>query len=186
MMNAASAAVAPSAREVATFAGGCFWCMQPPYDKIKGVISTTVGYTGGHVKNPSYEQVCAGSTGHAEAVQVEFDPAQCTYEQLLEVFWHNIDPTALNRQFADAGTQYRTAIFYHSDAQRQAAEKSKKDLQASGKFKDPLVTEIVPVSEFYPGEKYHQKYYQKNSRHYEMYSAGSGRKGFIEKTWEKK
>ena len=182
-MTDAATAENPAKLETATFAGGCFWCMQPPYDKLAGVVSTTVGYTGGKVKNPTYEQVCSGATGHTEAVEIVFDPAKTSYDELLEVFWHNIDPTMLNGQFADIGTQYRTSIFYHSEAQKKAAEASKQALQASGKFKHPIMTEIVPAVEFYAAEKYHQKYYQKNNVHYQMYSAGSGRKGFIEKTW---
>ena len=169
--------------EVATFAGGCFWCMQPPYDKLAGVVSTAVGYTGGNVPHPSYEAVCSGKTGHAEAVQITYDPRKTTYKELLDVFWHNIDPTVLNGQFADMGSQYRTAIFYHSEQQRLQAEQSKMELGKSGKFKAAIVTEIVPATTFYAGEDYHQKYYQKNSLHYEAYSVGSGRKGFIKKNW---
>ena len=170
--------------ETATFAGGCFWCMQPPYDKLPGVISTTVGYTGGTKPNPTYDEVCSGTTGHAEAVQIVFDPAQSTYARLLDVFWQNIDPTTKNQQFADRGTQYRTAVFYHSDEQRRLAEASQAQWAASGKFGGrPLVTEIVPASTFYPAEAYHQQYYKTCPLQYKMYRAGSGREGFLEKVW---
>ena len=172
--------------ETATFAGGCFWCMQPPYDKLPGVVSTTVGYTGGTKPNPTYDEVCTGMTGHAEAVQIVFDPAQITYAQLLEVFWQNIDPTTKNRQFADHGTQYRTAIFYHSDEQRRLAEASKARWAASDTFGGrPLVTEIVPASTFYPAEAYHQRYYNTCPLQYKRYRAGSGREGFLERLWER-
>ena len=169
--------------KLATFAGGCFWCMQPPYDDLEGVLKTVVGYTGGETPNPSYEQVCAGTTGHTEAVQIEYDPQKVDYEDLLEVFWRNIDPTSLNRQFADIGTQYRSGIFYHDEGQRKAAELSKNRLEESGKFTEPIVTEITPASKFYPAEGYHQKYYITQPQHYKAYSIGSGRKGFIQKNW---
>lgn len=169
--------------EIATFAGGCFWCMEPPYEKVEGVLSARSGYTGGTVKHPTYEQVCTGQTGHAEAVEVTFDPAKVTYEQLLDVFWRNIDPTAWNQQFADYGTQYRTAIFYHTEAQKKSALASKERLAKSGTFKEPIVTEIVPAAEFYPAEEYHQDYYKKNPDHYNRYKKGSGREGFLKKTW---
>jgi methionine-S-sulfoxide reductase len=167
----------------ATFAGGCFWCMQPPYDKLKGIKSVTVGYTGGHKANPTYEEVCTGSTGHAEAVQIVYDPAQLTYPQLLDVFWKNIDPTTLDAQFADHGTQYRSAIFYHNEEQKRQAEISKEKIQKSGKFSKPIVTEIAAASTFYPAEDYHQGYYQKCPLRYQAYHAGSGRESFIEKLW---
>jgi peptide methionine sulfoxide reductase msrA/msrB len=169
--------------EKATFAGGCFWCMQPPYDKLKGVVSTRAGYTGGNKKDPVYEDVNSGTTGHAEAVEILFDPAQTGYEELLDVFWHNIDPTTLNRQFADNGTQYRTAIFYQNEEQKRLALASKETLEKSGKFSNPIVTEIVPASEFYPAEDYHQKYYEKNPVRYNLYKSGSGRQSFLEKLW---
>lgn len=172
-------------RAVATFAGGCFWCMQPPYDAIDGVLSTTVGYTGGRVENPTYEQVCSGRTGHAEAVRIVFDPKRVTYEALLEVFWRNIDPTAENAQFADVGTQYRTAIFYHDAVQKRLAEESRRRLLASGKFAR-VATEIVPAGPFYPAEEHHQGYYRKNRERYERYKVGSGRAGYLERTWGKK
>jgi len=172
-----------SATKKATFAGGCFWCMQGPFDALPGVISTTVGYTGGAKADPTYEEVCAGTTGHAEAIEVVYDPEIVTYERLLDVFWRQIDPTTPNRQFADAGTQYRTAIYVHDDDQRRAAEASKKALGSSGRFDKPIVTEISPAAPFYAAEEYHQKYYQKRALHYKMYRAGSGRQAYIETTW---
>lgn len=169
--------------EKATFAGGCFWCIQPPYDRLKGVISTRVGYTGGHKKNPTYEDVSSGATGHAEAIEVIYDPAKTSYDELLDIFWHNIDPTTLSGQFADKGTQYRTAIFYHSEEQKRLAFASKETLEKSGKFLKSIVTEIVPATEFYLAEDYHQKYYEKNPIHYNIYKFGSGRETFINKMW---
>jgi methionine-S-sulfoxide reductase len=173
----------PEGAEKATFAGGCFWCMQPPYDGLPGVISTTVGYTGGHTVNPTYEEVCSGSTGHAEAVEILYDPARISYEELLDGFWRNIDPTAMNRQFADVGTQYRTAIFYHTEDQRLLAVASKEEIGKSGKFTGPVVTEIVPAGPFYPAEAYHQRYSEKSPLHYRMYQIGSGRESFIRQVW---
>lgn len=171
--------------QTATFAGGCFWCMQPPYDQQAGVKKVTVGYTGGHVANPTYEDVCTGTTGHAEAVEIQFDPSRVTYSQLLDIFWKNIDPTTLNAQFADHGTQYRTAIFYHSEEQKRLAEASKAALEKSGKFKGRIVTEITPAAAFYPAEDYHQSYYKKCPLRYEAYHYGSGRENFIERLWGK-
>lgn len=168
---------------VATFAGGCFWCMQPPFDRTSGVIETIVGYTGGTEPNPSYELVSSGKTRYAEAVQVRFDPQRVTYRELLEVFWKNIDPTQENGQFADRGPLYRTAIYFHNEQQRLEAQESKAELQASKKFGSPVMTEIGPATEFYRAEEYHQDYYQKNSTHYNLYKVGSGRAGFIERTW---
>ncbi len=172
--------------EKATFAGGCFWCMQGPFDATEGVISTDVGYTGGKKENPSYEEVSTGKTGHAEAIEIIFDPEKVSYEELLEIFWRNIDPTTQNQQFADKGTQYRTAIFYHDQKQKELAEKSKMELQKSGMFDKPIVTEIVPASKFYSAEEYHQEYYAKNPQHYQMYKVGSGRSAFIERMWKQK
>lgn len=167
----------------ATFAGGCFWCMQPPYDQLPGVISTTVGYTGGNVENPTYQEVSTGKTGHAEAVQILFDSTKTSYWELLQVFWHNIDPTNPYGQFADIGSQYRTAIFYNDEKQKELAEKSKRELENSGKFDKPIVTKIVKASTFYPAEEYHQEYYKKNSFHYNQYKVGSGRSGYLKKKW---
>lgn len=169
--------------EKATFAGGCFWCMQPVYDLQPGVLSTMVGYTGGKEKNPTYEEVSAHQTSHAEAIQIVYDPSKIAYRKLLEIYWHNIDPTALNRQFADAGEQYRTAIYYHNEEQKQEALASKEELQKSGKYDKPIVTEIVPASEFYNAEEYHQKYYEKNPVRYQMYKVGSGREAYLKKMW---
>ncbi|MBI1750551.1 MAG: peptide-methionine (S)-S-oxide reductase MsrA [Acidobacteria bacterium] len=169
--------------EVATFAGGCFWCMQPPFDVAKGVISTVVGYTDGKEKNPTYEQVSNRQTGHRESVQVTFDPAQISYDQLLDIFWRSFNPTQADGQFADIGPQYRAAIFYHSEEQKRIAEQSRERLAKSGKFKKPIVTEILPASAFYPAEEYHQKYYLKNPADYNRYKVGSGRAGFLHSVW---
>ncbi len=169
---------------VATFAGGCFWCMEPAFDKTEGVISTTVGYTGGKQKNPTYEEVCSGSTGHAEAIEVEFDPAVLTYEALLDVFWTNIDPTTPNRQFCDVGTQYRSAIYYHDEGQKKLAEKTKNDIEQ--RLQLVSATEIEAASEFYPAEDYHQDFYQKNPEHYQRYRSGCGRDDRLEQLWGKK
>jgi peptide-methionine (S)-S-oxide reductase len=172
-------------QEVATFAGGCFWCMEAPFDKLPGVISVTVGYTGGHVKNPTYEQVSAGGTGHAESVQIVYDPGKISYEKLLDIFWHNIDPTVKDRQFCDIGSQYRSAIFYHNEEQKVLAQKSKEALEKSKPFKGPIVTEITPASEFYPAEEYHQHYYKKNPIRYKYYRYGCGRDQRLEQLWGK-
>ncbi len=169
----------------ATFAGGCFWCMEPPFDSLSGVVETIVGYSGGKEKNPTYEQVWQGRTGHAEAIRVVYDPAKIDYETLLETFWINIDPTQVDGQFADRGRHYRTAIFYHNDSQKEKALLSKKKLEESGKFKKPIVTSVEKFVSFYRAEEYHQNYYQKNPIHYGNYKIGSGRAGFIERTWGK-
>ena len=171
--------------KVATFAGGCFWCMTPPFENTKGVTKVVAGYTGGTTKNPTYEEVCTGETGHAEAVEVTFDPAIVSYDHLLDVFWRNIDPTTENAQFADHGTQYRTAIFFHDDEQKRLAEASRDRLAKSGKFSSPIVTEIVPAGPFYPAEDYHQDYYKKNPFRYNAYKVGSGRAGFLQRMWGK-
>ena len=172
--------------EKATFAGGCFWCMEPPFDKLDGVISTTSGYTGGTEKDPTYEQVSAGKTGHLEAIEITYDPAKVSYDQLLDVFWKNVDPTQHNGQFVDVGSQYRTAIFYHTEEQRRLALESRNRLQESRKFGKPIVTEIRPALEFYSAEDYHQDYYIKNPIRYKYYRWGSGRDRFLEETWGKK
>ena len=169
--------------EKAVFAGGCFWCMQPVFDSMEGVISTRVGYSGGTQENPAYEEVCSGKTGHTEAIQIEYDPSKAGYQELLEVFWQNIDPTTPNQQFADVGTQYRTAIFYQSDEQKRVAEESKKQLEQSGRYQKPIVTEIVPASLFYPAEDYHQRYYKKNPVRYQLYKKGSGRESYLKRVW---
>jgi methionine-S-sulfoxide reductase len=167
----------------ATFAGGCFWCMVKPFDEQPGIHSVLSGYTGGTKENPTYQEVCAGNTGHYEAVQITFDPAIYPYERLLDVFWMQIDPTDPGGQFYDRGQSYQTAIFYHNDEQKELAEKSKKKLEESGKFNKPIATKILPAKTFYPAEEYHQYYYKKNPLHYERYSKGSGREAFILKHW---
>ena len=169
--------------EKATFAGGCFWCMQPFFDHTKGVVSTVVGFTGGHKPNPSYEEVSTGETGHAESIEVTFDPKVVSYQKILDLYWHNINPTQVNGQFVDEGTQYRTVIFYHNEEQKEIAEKSKAALGASGRFDKPIVTAIEPAGPFYPAEDYHQKYYEKNSLDYNMYHSLSGREQFIKEHW---
>ena len=179
----ATTAAAQEHRAVAIFAGGCFWCMEPPFDKLPGVFSTTSGYVGGHVANPTYEQVSAGGTGHAEAVQVEYDPGKVSYAKLLDVFWHNIDPVAVDRQFCDAGAQYRSAIFPVDDEQRRLAEASKQKWQSSGRFDRPIATEIVAATMFYPAEDYHQDYYEKNPVRYKFYRFSCGRDGRLEEVW---
>lgn len=166
------------------FAGGCFWCMQPPFDRLEGVAETWVGYSGGTEKNPTYKQVASGQTGHAEAIEVIFNPEEVSYEKLLETFWMNIDPTQENGQFADMGMQYRTSIFYVDEEQKNAAQESKKKLDQSNKFKEPIVTDIEAFKTFYRAEDYHQKYYEKNPIHYNLYKKGSGREGFINKNWK--
>jgi len=179
----AAAAATASGNAVATFAGGCFWCMEPPYDELDGVISTTSGYTGGRKQNPRYEEVSTGTTGHTEAVQVVYDPKRISYARLLEVFWRNIDPLTANAQFCDHGTQYRSGIFYHDAEQRRLAEDSKRALEASGRFKGPIVTEIVAAGTFYPAEEYHQDYYKKNPIRYKFYRAGCGRDQRLAELW---
>jgi len=180
--NGEATEATPDGLATATFAGGCFWCMEPPFDKLEGVHSTTSGYTGGHLKNPTYHEVSAGGTGHAEAVQVLFGPSVVSYEKLLEVFWVNIDPEAENRQFCDAGSQYRSGIFVHDEAQRQAAEASKAAIAASGRF-SRVVTEITDFEAFYDAEDYHQDYYEKNPIRYKFYRTGCGRDRRLEELW---
>jgi peptide-methionine (S)-S-oxide reductase len=168
---------------IATFAGGCFWCMEPPFDAIDGVISTTSGYTGGQTVNPTYEQVSSGGTGHTESLQLKFDPAKVTYKQLLDVFWHNIDPLVRDRQFCDVGEQYRSAIFYHDEEQKRLAEESKAAIEESGRFKEPIVTQIAPAGAFYPAEDYHQDYYKKNPLRYKFYRFSCGRDQRLKELW---
>jgi peptide-methionine (S)-S-oxide reductase len=174
---------APAGRHLAkaTFAGGCFWCMEPPFDAVDGVVSTTSGYTGGHTKNPTYEEVSAGGTGHAESLQVLYDPAKVSYGKLLDVYWHNVDPLTANAQFCDHGTQYRTAIFYHDEEQHRLAEATKKEVEK--KLGHPVVTQIVPASAFYPAEEYHQDYYKKNPVRYKFYRFNCGRDRRLEELW---
>jgi len=184
MLLAATASAQPAKSPsvaVATFAGGCFWCMEPPFDKLPGVISTTSGYTGGQVKNPTYEAVSAGGTGHAEAVEVRFDPNKISFATILEVYWHNVDPTVKDRQFCDSGRQYRTAIFFHDEAQKKLALETKARIGKEKGWK--IETEIVPASAFYPAEEYHQDYYLKNPLRYKYYRNGCGRDARLEDLW---
>jgi len=169
--------------EKATFAGGCFWCMEAPFDKLPGVVSVTVGYTGGYVKNPTYEQVSAGRTGHAESVQILYDPKKINYGKLLDVFWHNIDPTVVDRQFCDIGHQYRSAIFYENDEQKRLAEQSNKMLETNKPFRAAIVTEIMPAGLFFRAEEYHQHYYQKNPIRYKYYRYQCGRDQRLKQLW---
>ena len=166
--------------KLATFAGGCFWCMVQPFKELDGVHKVIAGYTGGHIENPTYEQVCTGNTGHYEAVQISYDPEKVQYEKLLDIFWGQIDPTDPEGQFFDKGSQYQTAIFYHDDEQRKLAEESKRSLEREGVFGNTIATQIIKASEFYPAEEYHQDYYLKNPEHYNRYKIGSGRAAFIE------
>ncbi len=169
----------------ATFAGGCFWCVEQIFDEMNGVKSAVSGYTGGAVESPTYDQVCSGKTGHYEAVQVTYDPGKISYEKLLDVFWKNINPTDSGGQFFDRGSQYRTVIFYHSKDQKEAAEKSKEALNRSNRFDKPIVTEILKSGKFYPAEKYHQNYYKTCPIRYKSYKSGSGREDFLKSTWSK-
>lgn len=170
--------------EQATFAGGCFWCMVSPFDEQPGIKEVVSGYTGGDTENPTYEEVCSDKTGHYEAVQISFDPSVFTYQKLLELFWQQIDPTDSGGQFTDRGTSYRTAIFYHNENQRELAEASKAALAASGRFQQPIVTEILPAGPFYRAEEKHQDYYKKFPFHYNHYREGSGRARFIRENWK--
>jgi peptide-methionine (S)-S-oxide reductase len=186
--QAAKPAPAPAKKEVpklatATFAGGCFWCMEPPYDKVQGVISTTSGYMGGTKLNPTYEEVSTGTTGHAEVVQVVYDSSKISYAQLLHIFWRNVDPLTPNAQFCDHGPQYRSAIFFHDAEQKRLAEETKRQLESSGRFKAAIVTEIVPAATFYAAEDYHQDYYQKNPVRYRYYRFGCGRDARLQQLW---
>ena len=174
---------AMAATATATFAGGCFWCMQSEFEQLPGVVKTTVGYTGGKVKNPTYEQVSSGTTGHAESIQVVFDPAVVSYEKLLDVFWSNVDPLTVDAQFCDQGTQYRTAIFTADDEQQRLAEASKKKIEDSKRFDKPIVTEIVRAGEFWPAEEYHQRYHEKNPVRYKTYRWGCGRDQRLKELW---
>lgn len=169
--------------ETAIFAGGCFWCTESDFDKVKGVLATTSGYIGGHKNNPTYKQVSAGNTGHAEAVKLEYDPKQVSYTELLAVFWRNIDPTTPNAQFCDHGSQYRSAIFYMNDEQKKLAQESRSALEMSKPFKEPIVTEITQASQFYPAESYHQNYHDRNPLRYKYYRYGCGRDARLEQLW---
>ncbi|GEK90109.1 peptide-methionine (S)-S-oxide reductase [Alkalibacterium putridalgicola] len=167
----------------AIFAGGCFWCMVQPFDSLPGILSITSGYTGGHVENPTYRQVTSGRTGHTEAVEIVYDPDKISYRELVEIYWRQTDPTDAGGQFADRGDSYRPVIFYLNTHQKEVAEESKRELEQSGKFDDPILTQIEEAEPFYPAEDYHQDYYKKESAHYKRYSVGSGRAGFISRHW---
>ncbi len=173
----------PSTTKTAVFAGGCFWCIQPAFDKARGVIKTTLGYCGGTEPNPTYELVGSEKTNYRESIQIIYDPTKISYEQLLDIYWKQIDPTQSDGQFTDIGPSYRAAIFYGSDEEKKTAELSKEKLGHSGKFKKPIVTEILPAMKFYPAEDYHQKYYQQNPEHFEAFEHGSGRVSFQKKIW---
>ncbi len=186
LLSTVAAAAAGTEPELAkaTFAGGCFWCMEPPFDELDGVVKTTSGYTGGRVPNPSYEQVSDGGTGHLEAVEVTYDPKKVSYGKLLEVFWRNIDPTDANGQFCDRGEQYATAIFFHDEEQRRLAEESKRTLVDSGRFKKAVATPIRSATAFFAAEEYHQDYYVKNPIRYKFYRTGCGRDRALDKLWK--
>ncbi len=171
------------AKSLATFAGGCFWCMVKPYDRYDGVLSVISGYTGGDIQNPSYELVCTNTTGHREAIQLTFDDEIISYNELIDVFWRQIDPTDTGGQFFDRGESYQTAIYFHSPEQQQLAEQSKSNLNASGKFDKPIATDILPAKPFYTAEEGHQHYYLKNPAHYNRYATGSGRERFKTDNW---
>jgi peptide-methionine (S)-S-oxide reductase len=169
----------------ATFAGGCFWCMEAPFDELDGVKATTSGYTGGDTQHPTYEDVSAGGTGHVEAMQVLYDPRKVTYQKLLQVFWHNVDPTVTGRQFCDSGDQYQAIIFYADETQKRLAEESKQEIERTRTFKDPIVTPIRPLTQFWPAEEYHQDFYKKESLRYRFYRAGCGRDRRLQELWGK-
>jgi peptide-methionine (S)-S-oxide reductase len=182
--SGASTPASPPAKTArATFAMGCFWCAETAFEGLPGVTSVISGFSGGTEKDPTYEKVSAGKTGYAESVDVTYDPAKITYQRLLDIFWHNIDPTQSNGQFCDHGKQYRSAIFYRGDNQRYLAEKSKKEIEASGRLKQPIVTEIVAFRSFTAAEEYHQDYYKKNPEHYHAYRTGCGRDKRLEQIW---
>ncbi len=176
--------LAQDKQQKATFAGGCFWCMEEPFESLEGVVSVMAGYEGGKKENPSYEEVSTGATGHREAIEIVFDPSRVSYEELLDVFWKSVDPTDSSGQFADQGSQYKTAIFYHNDEQKVLAERSKQALQDAKIFARPIAVDILPAEKFYPAESYHQDYYKTNALHYQAYKKGSGRADFLKKTWK--
>jgi len=178
--------VAPPNASAAVFSGGCFWCIQPPFDDAKGVYATYVGYCGGTMQNPTYEEVSTGATGHRESIEVFYDPTKITYKQLLDIFWRNINPTQADGQFYDIGSQYTTAIYYANDQEKRDAIESKDLLQKSGKFNAPIATKILPLEKFWPAEEHHQKYSHKNPAHYDAYHSGSGRDGYFQETWGSK
>jgi len=175
----------PAAAKTAVFAGGCFWCIQPAFDKAPGVIKTMVGYCGGTEPNPTYELVTSEKTGYRESIEITYDPAKISFDQLLNIYWRQIDPTQADGQFTDIGPSYRAAIFYDSEEEKKIAEASKEKLTRSGKFDKPIVTEILPSMKFYPAEEYHQKYYRQNPDHFEAFEKGSGRVSFEKRVWNK-
>ncbi|TKS63392.1 MAG: peptide-methionine (S)-S-oxide reductase [Nitrospira sp.] len=184
-VQSTSQAAADAAPGKAYFAGGCFWCMEEAFEKLEGVLSVTSGYMGGTVANPSYEAVSAGRTGHAESVEVVYDPAKVSYQKLLDAFWHNVDPITPNAQFCDHGSQYRSAVFFQTDEEKRAADTSKQSIEQSSRFKEPIVTQIVPAAQFYPAEEYHQDFYKKNPLRYKLYKYNCGRARRLEELWEK-
>jgi methionine-S-sulfoxide reductase len=186
VLSSVSGQTAPAETKIAVFAGGCFWCIQPAFDKAPGVIKTTVGYCGGTEPNPTYELVGSEKTKYRESIQIQYDPAKISYAQLLDTYWKQIDPTQSDGQFTDVGPSYRAAIFYGNDDEKKIAESSKEKVAASGKFKKPVVTEILPATKFWPAEDYHQKYYQQNPEHFEAFEHGSGRTSFQKKNWPDK
>ena len=184
-VQSTSQAAADAAPGKAYFAGGCFWCMEEAFEKLEGVLSVTSGYMGGTVANPSYEAVSAGRTGHAESVEVVYDPAKVSYQKLLDAFWRNVDPITPNAQFCDHGSQYRSAVFFQTDEEKRAADTSKQSIEQSSRFKEPIVTQIVPAAQFYPAEEYHQDFYKKNPLRYKLYKYNCGRARRLEELWEK-
>ena len=184
-VQSTSQVAADTAPGKAYFAGGCFWCMEEAFEKLEGVLSVTSGYMGGTVANPSYEAVSAGRTGHAESVEVVYDPAKVSYQKLLDAFWHNVDPITPNAQFCDHGGQYRSAVFFQTDEEKRAADTSKQSIEQSSRFKEPIVTQIVPAAQFYPAEEYHQDFYKKNPIRYKFYKYNCGRAQRLEELWGK-
>lgn len=170
--------------KTAVFAGGCFWCMVKPFDSLDGIEQVLSGYTGGHVENPTYEEVCSGTTGHTEAVEITYDPSKMSYEELVNIYWQQTDPTDASGQFADRGDSYRPVIFYENEEEKAIAEQSKRELDASGRFTKPIVVSIEEKETFYPAEDYHQDFYKKNNAHYTRYRKGSGRDDFLDKHWD--
>jgi methionine-S-sulfoxide reductase len=175
--------VVPPHSAAAVFSGGCFWCIQPPFDEAKGVLITYVGYCGGTTQNPTYEEVSSGETGHRESIEVFYDPSKISYKQLLDIYWHNINPTQADGQFYDTGSQYTTAIYYSNEEEKREAIASRDALQKSGKFKEPIATQILPLGKFWPAEEHHQEFSHKSPEHYEAYHSGSGREGYFQETW---
>jgi methionine-S-sulfoxide reductase len=175
--------VQPPHSAAAVFSGGCFWCIQPPFDNANGVLATYVGYAGGTMENPTYEDVCTGTTGHRESIEVFYDPSKITYRELLDIFWRNINPTQADGQFYDVGSQYTTAVYYASDDEKRQAETSRDALQKTGHIDAPIATKILPLVKFWPAEEHHQKYSRKNPAHYEAYHVGSGRDAYLQQTW---